>query len=160
MASPPRAGDPAPAFCLPSTEERPICLDEFRGKQAVVLYFYPRDDTPGCTAEACAFRDLRAQFEARGAVILGVSTDSVRSHVRFRQKYGLDFPLLSDADHRVAEQYGVWQEKKFMGLVSLGVARATFVIGRDGIIKAVFPKVRVEGHATAVLDALRDDQER
>lgn len=160
MASPPGAGDPAPPFCLPSTEERPICLEEFRGKQAVVLYFYPRDDTPGCTAEACAFRDLRAQFQARGAVILGVSTDSVRSHAKFRQKYGLDFPLLSDADHQVAERFGVWQEKKFMGLVSLGVARTTFVIGRDGIVKAVFPKVRVEGHATAVLDALRDDQER
>lgn len=150
----PTVGQPAPDFCLPSTEKRDICLADFRGKQAVVLYFYPRDDTPGCTAEACSFRELRAAFNSQGAEILGVSTDSVRSHDKFRAKYGLDFPLLADVDHAVCERYGVWQLKKFMGRQYMGIARTTFVIGRDGLVKAVFPNVKVEGHARQVLAAL------
>ncbi len=150
----PRVGELAPDFTLPSTEGHDISLEEFRGKQAVVLYFYPRDDTPGCTAEACSFRDLRTLFNDRGAEVLGVSTDSVKSHQKFRQKYDLTFPLLSDRDHAVAERFGVWQRKKFMGREYMGIARTTFVIDREGRIVAVFPNVKVEGHARAVLDAL------
>ncbi len=149
----PRVGDRAPDFDLPSTEGRNLSLDDFLGKQSIVLYFYPRDDTPGCTAEACSFRELRAEFNARGAEILGVSTDSLRSHARFRQKFGFDFPLLADTDHAVAERYGVWQRKKFMGREYMGIARTTFVIGKDGVIRAVFPNVKVEGHAAEVLAA-------
>ncbi len=119
-----------------------------------VLYFYPRDDTPGCTAEACSFRDLRSMFQEHGAEILGVSADNVRSHKKFREKFGLTFPLLADAGHAVADQYGVWQQKKFMGREYMGIARTTFVIGSDGTIKAVFPNVKVEGHADQVLKAL------
>jgi len=150
----PQIGEEAPDFSLPSTEGRDIALADYRGKQSVVLYFYPRDDTPGCTAEACSFRDLRNMFQEHGAEILGVSTDTVRSHKKFQAKYGLTFPLLADVDHAVAERYGVWQQRKFMGREYMGVARTTFVIGRDGTIKAVFPKVKVEGHADAVLKAL------
>lgn len=152
----PAVGEPAPDFNLPSTLDRDIGLGEFRGKQALVLYFYPRDDTPGCTAEACAFRDLRAMFNEHGAEILGVSTDNVRSHKKFQQKFGLTFPLLADAEHAVADQYGVWQQRKFMGREYMGIARTTFVIDKDGTIKAVFPNVKVEGHAGAVLKALAD----
>ncbi len=150
----PRVGDPAPDFSLPSTEGRDISLSDYKGKQALVLYFYPRDDTAGCTAEACAFQDLRSRFQEHGAEILGVSTDSIRSHHKFREKYGLNFPLLADANHEVAERYGVWQLKSFMGKESMGVVRTTFVIGQDGTIKAVFPRVKVEGHADEVLRAL------
>jgi peroxiredoxin Q/BCP len=148
-------GQPAPAFSLPSSDGGQVSLDQFKGKQAVVLYFYPRDDTPGCTAEACAFRDLRSVFNEQGAEILGVSTDSVNSHKRFQAKYGLSFPLLADTDHAVAERYGVWQKRKFMGREFMGIARTTFVIDRDGTIKAVFPNVKVEGHADEVLGAVR-----
>lgn len=152
----PSVGEPAPDFTLPSTDDRDISLADFKGKQAVVLYFYPRDDTPGCTAEACSFRDLRSLFNEHGAEILGVSTDAVKSHRKFQSKYGLNFPLLADVDHAVADAYGVWQQRKFMGRKFMGIARTTFVIGRDGAIKAVFPNVKVEGHADAVLAALRD----
>ena len=147
-------GDAAPDFSLQSTEGHPIGLSDYRGKQALVLYFYPRDDTPGCTAEACAFRDMRAKFQANNVEILGVSTDSVRSHKKFQDKYGLTFPLLSDPDHAIADAYGVWQRKKFMGREDMGIARTTFVIDKNGTVKAVFPNVKVEGHAQAVLDAL------
>lgn len=150
----PQVGEAAPAFTLPSTEGRDISLSDFKGKQSVVLYFYPRDDTPGCTAEACSFRDLRGMFQEHGAEILGVSTDNLRSHKKFREKFGLTFPLLADEGHVVADQYGVWQLKKFMGREYMGIARTTFVIGTDGTIKAVFPNVKVEGHADQVLQAL------
>jgi thioredoxin-dependent peroxiredoxin len=152
----PLVGQPAPDFTLPSTSGRDVSLRDFHGEQAVVLYFYPRDDTPGCTAEACSFRDLRSMFNEHGAEILGVSTDSIRSHKKFQDKFNLNFPLLADTDHTVAEAYGVWQEKKFMGRASMGVVRTTFVIGRDGLIKAIFPKVKVEGHADQVLAAVRE----
>jgi len=151
----PSPGQPAPDFTLASTDDRDVSLADFKGKQAVVLYFYPRDDTPGCTAEACSFRDLRSLFNQNGAEILGVSTDTVKSHKKFQAKYHLTFPLLADTDHAVADQYGVWQLKKFMGREHMGIARTTFVIARDGTIKAVFPNVKVEGHADKVLQALK-----
>ena len=150
----PRVGEPAPDFRLPSTEGRDLGLEDFQGRQPVVLYFYPRDDTPGCAAEACAFRDLLSKFEERGVQILGVSTDSIRSHKKFKDKYGLPFPLLSDPNHQVAERYGVWQQKRFMGREYVGVARTTFVIDEQGTLKAVFPNVKVQGHADEVLAAL------
>jgi peroxiredoxin Q/BCP len=151
----PAVGQPAPSFSLPSTEGKDVSLDDFKGRQAVVLYFYPRDDTPGCTAEACAFRDLRSLFNSNGAEILGVSADTLSSHKKFRDKFHLTFPLLADTDHAVAERYGVWQQKKFMGRQHMGIVRTTFVIDKDGNIKAVFPNVKVEGHADKVLAALK-----
>lgn len=151
----PEVGQPAPDFTLASTDDRDVRLSDFKGQQTVVLYFYPRDDTPGCTAEACSFRDLRSLFHEHGAEILGVSTDSVKSHKKFQQKYQLTFPLLADPDHAVADQYGVWQQKRFMGREHMGIARTTFVIDKNGTIKAVFPNVKVEGHADKVLDALK-----
>ncbi len=155
MTKAPKVGDPAPDFTLQASDGKTYKLSDFKGKQAVVLYFYPRDDTPGCTAEACSFRDLRALFNEHGAEILGVSTDSIKSHKKFRDKYHLTFPLLADPDHQVADRYGVWQRKKFMGRESMGVVRTTFVIDKDGKIKAVFPNVKVEGHADQVLAALK-----
>ena len=151
----PSVGQPAPNFTLTSTEDKDVTLSDFKGKQTVVLYFYPRDDTPGCTAEACSFRDLRAMFNEQGAEILGVSPDTVKSHKKFQQKFHLTFPLLADPDHAVADQYGVWQQKKYMGREYMGIARTTFVVGKDGTIKAVFPNVKVEGHADKVLGAVK-----
>jgi len=150
----PEVGQPAPDFTLTSTEGTDVRLSNFKGKQSVVLYFYPRDDTPGCTAEACSFRDLRTLFNENGAEILGVSPDTIKSHKKFQDKFHLNFPLLADPDHQVAEQYGVWQQKKFMGREYMGIARTTFVIDPNGTIKAVFPNVKVEGHADKVLQAL------
>jgi peroxiredoxin Q/BCP len=151
----PEVGKPAPDFTLASTDDKDVRLGDFKGKQAVVLYFYPRDDTPGCTAEACSFRDLRTLFEQNGAEILGVSTDTVSKHKKFQAKYHLTFPLLADTDHAVADQYGVWQQRKFMGREYMGIARTTFVVDKQGTIKAVFPNVKVEGHADKVLEALK-----
>jgi peroxiredoxin Q/BCP len=151
----PAIGQPAPAFRLPASGGATIGLDDFTGHQAVVLYFYPRDDTPGCTKQACGFRDLQAEFATAGAAILGVSTDSVAKHDAFTAKYSLPFPLLADTDHAVAEQYGVWQEKMNYGRAYLGIVRTTFLIDRAGIIRAIYPKVNVTGHANAVLRDLR-----
>jgi thioredoxin-dependent peroxiredoxin len=147
-------GKPAPDFELSSDAGETIRLSELRGKP-VVLYFYPKDDTPGCTAQACGIRDAYGEFEQEGAVVLGVSPDDERSHGKFRDKYGLPFPLLADTDHRVAEQYGVWGEKKYMGRTYLGVKRWTFVIDEDGNVKKVFPDVKPAEHADNVLAALR-----
>src|SRR5438045_940776 len=152
----PNVGKPAPDFTLPSTDDTDVTLSSFKGKRAVVLYFYPKDDTPGCTKEACSFRDLRSLFNEHGAEILGVSADTVKSHKKFRDKFHLTFPLLADTDHAVADQYGVWQLKKFMGREYMGIARTTFVVDKNGTIKAVFPNVKVEGHADKVLEALKD----
>jgi thioredoxin-dependent peroxiredoxin len=147
-------GDEAPDFTLCSDGGDHVTLSSLRGRP-VVLYFYPRDDTPGCTTQACGIRDAYGEFEQVGAVVLGVSPDSERSHVKFKQKYGLPFTLLADPDHTVAEQYGVWGEKTYMGRKFLGVNRSTFVIDDAGLIKKVFPKVKPATHADDVLAALR-----
>ena len=147
-------GKPAPDFELSSDAGETIRLSALRGKP-VVLYFYPKDDTPGCTAQACGIRDAYGEFEQEGAVVLGVSPDDERSHGKFRDKYELPFTLLADTDHRVAEQYGVWGEKKYRGRTYLGVKRWTFVIDEDGNVKKVFPDVKPAEHAENVLAALR-----
>lgn len=147
-------GKLAPDFELTSDAGETVKLSELRGRP-VVLYFYPRDDTPGCTTQACGIRDEYGEFEQVGAVVLGVSPDDERSHVEFKQKYRLPFTLLADPDHAVAEQYGVWGEKTYMGRKYLGVSRATFVIDEAGVVKKVFPKVKPATHAGDVLAVLR-----
>jgi peroxiredoxin Q/BCP len=148
-----RAGDRAPDFKLTTGDGDSVHLADLKGKP-VVLYFYPRDNTPGCTIEACSFRDLSPEFEKRGAIVYGVSTDSVQSHTKFTQKYGLNFPLLSDPDHAVTEAYDSWGPKKFLGREFLGVKRNTFLIGKDGKIARVWEGVKPAGHAEEVLEAL------
>ncbi len=150
----PMVGAAAPDFALQNQAGETVSLADFRGKQSVGLYFYPKDDTPGCTKQACYFRDLSAEFAAKDAVILGVSPDSVASHVKFRDKFGLPFPLLADPGAVVAQRYGVWKERSMYGRTFMGIERTTFVIGKDGVLRGVFPKVKVEGHADAVLAAL------
>ena len=149
-----KVGDPAPDFRLPSTEGREIALKEFRGKKNVVLYFYPKDDTPGCTKEACSFRDERPKFGKKDAVILGVSFDDLESHKKFAGKYKLPFPLLSDADTKIAEAYGVYKEKSMYGRTYMGIERSTFVIDKDGTIAQIYRKVKVDGHSDEILEAL------
>ena len=146
-------GKPAPDFELPSDAGETVKLSSLRGKQ-VVLYFYPKDDTPGCTTQACGIRDAYGEFERAGAVVLGVSPDSEGSHVKFKDKYGLPFTLLADSDHAVAERYGVWGEKTFAGKTYLGVQRSTFVIDADGNVKKVMHDVKPATHADDVLAAL------
>lgn len=146
-------GDPAPDFTVATDGGDTLRLADLRG-QRVVLYFYPRDNTPGCTTEACDFRDAAPQFAEMNAVILGVSTDSVQSHDRFKAKHELPFPLLSDTHREVAEAYGTWREKSLYGKKFMGMVRSTFVIDEQGIIAAVYDKVRVKGHVAALLDAL------
>jgi thioredoxin-dependent peroxiredoxin len=147
-------GKPAPDFELMSDSGDTVKLSSLRGKP-VVLYFYPKDDTPGCTTQACGIRDAYGEFERAGAVVLGVSPDDEKSHAKFKGKYELPFALLADTDHSVAEQYGVWGEKKYMGRTYLGVRRWTFVIDEDGNVKKVFPNVKPAEHADNVLAALR-----
>ena len=149
-----KVGDRAPSFSLPADDGKTYTLSDLAGRR-VVLYFYPRDATPGCTTEACDFRDRNADFTATGALVLGVSGDSLASHARFRTKHGLNFPLLSDADNRVAAAYGAYGDKQMYGRTVKGIIRSTFVIGPDGALEAVHSPVRVDGHAAAVLDALR-----
>jgi peroxiredoxin Q/BCP len=146
-------GKPAPDFALQSDSGETVKLSELRG-QPVVLYFYPKDDTPGCTAQACGIRDAYGEFRKAGAVVLGVSPDDERSHVKFREKYELPFTLLADPDHGVAEQYGVWGEKKYMGKTYMGVNRSTFVIDADGTVKKVMHDVKPATHADDVLAVL------
>ena len=143
-------GKPAPDFELQSDSGETVKLSDLRGKQ-VVLYFYPKDDTPGCTTQACGIRDVYGEFEREGAVVLGVSPDDERSHVKFKEKYDLPFTLLADADHEVAERYGVWAEKKYMGKTYMGVDRSTFVIAEDGTVKRAMHKVKPDTHADDVL---------
>jgi thioredoxin-dependent peroxiredoxin len=146
-------GKPAPDFELRSDSGESVKLSDLRGKQ-VVLYFYPKDDTPGCTTQACGIRDAYGEFEREGAVVLGVSPDDERSHVKFKQKFELPFTLLADTDHGVADEYGVWVEKKYMGKTYMGVDRSTFVIAEDGTVKRVLRKVKPDTHASEVLAAL------
>lgn len=148
-------GDRAPDFALPALGGKTVSLKDFEGKENVVLYFYPKDDTPGCTKEACFFRDMQAEFQAAGAAILGVSTDSLASHEKFAEKYHLTFPLLSDEDKTVVQAYDVWKEKDNYGRKYMGVERTTFAIDKQGIIRQVWPKVKVEGHIDEVLDVVR-----
>jgi peroxiredoxin Q/BCP len=146
-------GQQAPDFELTSDSGERVRLSQFRGKP-VVLYFYPRDDTPGCTAQACGIRDSYDDFEQRGVVVLGVSPDEETSHVKFKQKYGLPFTLLADPEHEVSEQYGVWGEKKYMGKTYWGVQRSTFLIDEEGRIAKVMRRVKPDTHVEQVLAAL------
>jgi thioredoxin-dependent peroxiredoxin len=150
----PKVGDVAPDFRLPSTRGKEITLKEHRGKD-VILYFYPKDDTPGCTAEACSFRDHESDLTKEHAVVLGVSTDSLESHEKFHGKHNLNFPLLSDTTADVAKMYGVWKEKNLYGRRTWGVTRTTYWIGGDGRVKKVWKKVDAPRHADEVLEALR-----
>jgi peroxiredoxin Q/BCP len=151
-----KEGQKAPDFSLQSSEGKDVKLRELRGRP-VVLYFYPKDDTPGCTREACAFRDSFAAVKKK-AVLLGVSPDSVESHERFRDKYKLPFPLLADPDKAVAKKYGAFGEKVMYGKKVTGMIRSTFVIDGEGVVQKVFPRVRVDGHADKVLEALEQMQ--
>src|SRR5438552_15700767 len=146
-------GDIAPAFTANTSGGGRISLADFKGRN-VILYFYPKDDTPGCTKEACAFRDQFAKFEQKGAVVLGVSPDAVKSHDKFAAKFKLPFTLLADEDKQIVQAYGVWGQKSFMGRKYMGTYRVTFLIGPDGRIKRVWPKVKPEEHAAEVLAEL------
>lgn len=149
----PALGKSAPAFTLPASNGKKVSLKDFKGKK-VVLYFYPKDDTSGCTKQACQFRDNNASFEGADAVILGVSPDGLKSHEKFIGKYDLPFLLLADEDHAVAEKYGVWQEKSMYGRKYMGIVRTTFVIDGDGKVAKVFEKVKVPNHDVEVLAAI------
>ena len=146
-------GKPAPDFSLTSDAGDAVALSELRGKP-VVLYFYPKDDTPGCTVQACGIRDTWGEFAERGAVVLGVSPDSPKSHVKFKEKYGLPFTLLADEDHAVAEAYGVWVEKNMAGKKYMGIERSTFVIDAEGNVTKVMRRVKPDTHTDDVLAAL------
>ena len=149
-----KAGDTAPEFSMPSDSAGTVSLSDFKGK-SVILYFYPKDDTPGCTKEAIGFSEKIDEFEAAGAVVIGVSKDTAAKHGKFRAKHGLKVILASDAEGDVTERYGAWQEKQMYGKTYWGIDRSTFLIGPDGKLKAVWRKVKVPGHVAAVLDALR-----
>lgn len=148
-------GKRAPSFSLPGIPEKTYRLADYRGS-SVVLYFYPKDLTPGCTTEACDFRDNWKRLEQRGAVVLGISADPVSKHAKFRDKFELPFPLLADEDHAVCEKYGVWGEKQLYGRTFLGIRRTTFLIDPQGKIAAVWENVRVKGHVEAVLEKLEE----
>jgi len=154
MGSTLEVGDKAPDFALPDQHGKTVSLKNFKGKQ-VVLYFYPKDDTPGCTKESCDFRDVESQIVRAGGVIVGVSMDGKDSHQKFIKKYGLPFPLLSDEDASISKNYGVYKEKNMYGRKYWGIERSTFVIDPAGTLKAVFRKVKVDGHADEVLTALK-----
>ena len=149
------AGMKAPAFTLQNQNGESVSLSSFLGKR-VVLYFYPKDHTPGCTRQACAFAGAYAEFERRGVVVIGVSRDSVSSHAKFAEKNNLPFVLLSDPDREAIEAYGVWQEKKMCGKVSMGVVRTTYLIDANGVIEAVMPKVKPDTNAAEILEMLEE----
>ena len=148
-------GDKAPNFHMPADDGSNVSLSDYVGKQHLVLYFYPRDDTPGCTIEAKEFRDNQKAFAKLGATILGVSKDDIKSHCKFRDKFDLSFLLASDAESDVCERYGVWVEKNMYGKKYMGISRETFLISKAGIIAAHWPKVKPEGHAAEVLETLK-----
>lgn len=149
-----KAGDKAPGFSLPSDSGEKIGLEDFKGS-TVVLYFFPKADTPGCTSEANQFRDAKKELDKLHARVLGVSGDTVEALQKFRDKYKLNFPLAGDTTRKMLEAYGVWQEKNLYGQKSMGIVRTTFLIGPEGNIRKVFPKVRVEGHAQDILASLK-----
>jgi peroxiredoxin Q/BCP len=148
-----KEGDAAPDFSAPTSGGRTVKLSDFLGKN-VVLYFYPKDDTPGCTTEACSFRDNLSELHKRGVVVLGVSTDSVKSHDKFVDKYKLTFPLIADESKQVVEAYNAWGEKSFMGRKYMGTHRVTFLIGPDGKIKKIWPTVKPAEHVAQIIEAL------
>ena len=150
----PKVGELAPEFRLPSTDGKEVSIKDFKGKN-IILYFYPKDDTPGCTKEACSFRDRNDEIRAQNAVVMGVSADSLESHEKFRGKHDLNFPLLSDATADVAKMYGAWKEKNFMGRRSWGVARMTYWIGPDGKIRKIYKKVDAPAHGDEILADLK-----
>jgi thioredoxin-dependent peroxiredoxin len=149
-----KVGDKAPDFALPSSTGETVSLKDLKGKKRVVLYFYPKDDTPGCTKEACSFRDHYEAIQDKDTVVYGVSADNLTSHGKFIQKYNLNFPLLSDPDHKVAEAYGAWGEKSNYGKKYFGMIRKTFIIGMDGKLEQVFNTVKPEGHGEEILNLL------
>jgi peroxiredoxin Q/BCP len=149
----PKVGSKAPDFSAMTDSGENVKLKDLQGK-TVVLYFYPKDDTPGCTKEACDFRDSITQFKKKNTVVLGISPDSVKSHGKFKSKFDLPFPLLADEDHAIAEKYGVWKEKSMYGRKYMGIERTTFVIDGEGKVTAIYPKVSVTGHVAAVLEGL------
>jgi len=149
----PKVGDKAPAFALPTGDGKRVSLKDFAGKK-IVLYFYPKDNTSGCTKEACSFRDNMAVLKRKGAVVLGVSADSVDSHKRFAEKFALPFPLLSDEKKEMLKRYGVWKQKSMYGKKYYGIERTTFVIDEKGTIAHIFPKVKVDGHTEEILSVL------
>jgi peroxiredoxin Q/BCP len=151
----PEPGERAPAFSLTADDGSKVRLSDLKGRP-VVLYFYPRDDTPGCTREACAFRDRKAELQKHGAVVLGVSADSLESHRSFRDKFELNYPLLVDADHKVAQRYGAWREKNMYGKKTMGIQRSTFLIDSNGKVAKVWKQVKVDGHDDEVLAALAE----
>ena len=153
----PVIGRPAPDFTLPSSTGEPISLKQFKGKKTVVLYFYPKDETPGCTKEACAFRDAFSEFEKHNAVVLGVSNDPLDSHHAFRDKHRLPFPLLADEDAAISKLYGVYKQKNLYGKKYMGIERTTFVIDRTGRVAQIYPKVKVEGHIPDLLEFIGED---
>jgi peroxiredoxin Q/BCP len=151
-----KVGQKAPEFTLVSTDGKEISLKDFKGKKNVVLYFYPKDMTPGCTTEACSFRDNLKRVEKFNAVILGVSTDERKSHQKFTDKYQLNFPLLSDTDMKWVKTFGVWKKKKLYGREYMGIERTTFIIDKSGKIAKIFPKVKVDGHTDEVIQVLQE----
>ncbi len=153
----PVIGKPAPDFTLPSTSGEPVSLRQFKGKKTVILYFYPKDDTAGCTREACDFRDHSAEIESHGAVLFGVSTDPMESHLKFKEKHHLPFTLLTDEDATVSKQYGVYKQKNVYGKKSMGIERTTFIIDKTGRIATIYPKVKVEGHIDDILSFIGED---
>jgi len=150
-----KVGQKAPDFTALNDAGQKVKLSDLKGKK-IVLYFYPKDDTPGCTVEACAFRDGIDEVKSRGAVVLGVSVDSVESHKKFKNKFDLNFPLLSDADKAIVQVYGTWKEKSMYGKKFIGIERTTFIIDEQGRISHIFPKVKVDEHYDQVLDALEE----
>lgn len=149
-----KEGDKAPDFVLKNEQDQDVALSNFLGKK-VVLYFYPKDNTPGCTTEACSFRDIYDDILDAGAVVIGISKDSISSHEKFKNKHQLPFYLLSDTDHSVIESYGAWKEKKMFGKVTMGIVRSTYIIDETGIIIKVYPKVKIDSHSKEVLEVLK-----
>lgn len=149
-----KIGDKAPSFSLPSDSGKTVKLSDFKGS-TLILYFFPKADTPGCTLEAHAFRDAKKQLDKLGAKVLGMSADSPEKLAKFKEKYQLNFPFASDADHKTLEAYGAWQEKNLYGKKSMGIVRSTYLIDPQGKVKSVFPRVRVDGHIDQVLAALK-----